>query len=32
LREPGIHNHQSELWFPGLRLQSAIADGRRIPE
>jgi len=26
LREPGIHNHGSGLWIPGLRLKSAVAD------
>ena len=31
LREPGIHNHQSGLWVPGLRLQSAIADQKAHP-
>jgi hypothetical protein len=31
LREPGIHNHQSGLWIPGLRFQSAIADWKVHP-
>jgi len=31
LREPGIHNHQSGLWIPGLRPQSAIADWKAHP-
>jgi hypothetical protein len=30
--EPGIHNHDRGLWISGLRLRSAVAEPRRIPE